>query len=98
MYWGSVSARLFRPGCGPLGFAMEITPLPLLTNRCLPSGVTRTEVGYHPTGMKPSEWLRPGAVTSNTAMLLLSALATNRVFPSGVKARLLGVEPEGRFG
>src|SRR6266545_6229254 len=73
-------------------------PFPLATSRCLPSGVTRTEVGYQPTGMKPSERLLPGALTSNTAMLLLSALATNSVFSSGDKARLFGVEPGGRPG
>jgi hypothetical protein len=57
------------------------------------SGVTRTEVGYQPTGIKPSarEW--PMLLTSNTATLLLQALATNSFRPSGDSARLLGVEP-----
>src|SRR5205823_9203887 len=87
-----------RPGCGPLRFALEMIPLPLATRRRLPSGVSRTEVGYQPTGMKPSERLWPGALTSNTATLLLSAFATNNVFSSGDKARLFGVEPGGRAG
>src|SRR5437667_9111472 len=73
-------------------------PFPLATNRRLPSGVTRTEVGYQPAGMKPSERLLPATLTSNTAMLLLSAFATNRIFSSGDRARLFGVEPGGRPG
>src|SRR5882672_4889792 len=80
-------------GCGPSGLAFGMTPLPLATSKCLPSVVTRTEVGYQPTGMKPSERLWPGALTSNTATMLLSALATKRVRSSGESARLLGVEP-----
>src|SRR5882672_8871004 len=32
------------PGCGPNGFAFGMTPLPLATSNCLPSGVTRTDV------------------------------------------------------
>src|SRR2546421_1561310 len=86
------------PGCGPLRFAFEMMPFPLATSRCRPSGVTRTEVGYQPTGMKPSERLLPGVRTSKTATLLLSALATNSVFPSGASARLFGVEPGGKPG
>src|SRR5215510_11967242 len=73
-------------------------PLPLATNRRLPSGVTRTEVGYQPTGIKPSERLLPATLTSNTARLLLSAFATKRVFSSGESAKLFGVEPGGRLG
>src|SRR2546427_10691887 len=69
-------------------------PFPLATNRRLPSGLTRTEVGYQPTGMKPSERLLPAMLTSNTATLLLSAFATKRVFSSGDSARLFGVERE----
>ena len=30
-----------------------------------------TAVGYHPTGIKPVEWLDPGWLTSNTARQLL---------------------------
>src|SRR5439155_24643075 len=86
------------PGCGPLRLALEITPLPLATNNRLPSGVTRTEVGYQPTGIKPSERLRPGVLTSKTATILLSALATKRVFSSGVRATLFGVDPGGALG
>src|SRR5438105_964847 len=83
----------FRPGCGPLGLAFEISPLPLATKSWRPSCVTRTEVGYQPTGMNPREWLCPRLLTSNTAMLLLQALATNNFVSSGDSARLLGVEP-----
>src|SRR3982750_1565326 len=88
---------LFTPGCGPSGLALEMIPLPLATSRCLPSGVTRTEVGYQPTGMNPNERLLPGELTSNTATILLSAIATNSVCSSGVNARLFGVEPGGAF-
>src|ERR1041385_3680058 len=87
-----------RVGCGPWRLAFEMIPLPFATNRYLPSGVTRTDVGYQPTGMKPSERLRPGAATSKTATLLLSALATNRVFSSGDNAKLFGVDPGGNPG
>src|SRR5262249_10147038 len=73
-------------------------PFPLVTSRRLPSGVTRTDVGYQPTGIKPSERLLPGALTSNTAILLLSAFATKSVFSSGDNARLFGVEPGGSPG
>lgn len=34
--------------------------MPLATSKCFPSGVTRTEMGYQPTGMKPKERLFPG--------------------------------------
>src|SRR3954452_10577713 len=98
MYSSIVPAAFFFPGCGPLRLALELNPLPLVTSSCLPSGVTRTEVGYHPTGMKPMGRLRPSLLTSKTARLLLQALATNRVCSSGVDARLLGVEPGGVFG
>src|SRR6266850_5603499 len=83
MYCTAGSAELLTPGWGPSGFALEMVPLPLATSRCLPSGVTRTEVGYQPTGIKPSERLLPGALTSKTAIMLLSAFATKRVRSSG---------------
>ncbi len=92
------SLRELMPGWGPSGLALEMAPLPLATSRCLPSGVTRTDVGYQPTGMNPSERLLPGVLTSNTATRLLSALATNSVRSSGESARLLGVEPGGACG
>src|SRR6478609_9384387 len=60
IYSTTVLVWLRIPGCGPSGFAREPRPLPLAMSRCLPLGVTRTEVGYHPAGMKPSEWLLPG--------------------------------------
>src|ERR1035441_374097 len=86
------------PGCGPRGLALGVRPLPLATSRCLPSGVTRTDVGYQPTGMNPSERLLPGFSTSKTATVLLSAFATKSVFSSGDSARLFGVDPGGAFG
>src|SRR5437867_1058742 len=82
-----------RPGCGPLRFALGMTPLPLATSNRLPSGVARTHVGYHPVGMKPSERLLPGSETSNSATTLMFALATYNRFSSGESARLFGVEP-----
>ncbi len=96
MYWVLVPFFLF--GCGPFGFANDVRPLPFATSNCRPSGVTRTEVGYQPTGMNPSEWLRPIEVTSKTATSLLHALATNSFVSSGDSARLLGVLPGGASG
>src|SRR5439155_23784973 len=89
---------LFTPGCGPSGLALGIIPFPFAIKRCFPSGVTRTEVGYHPAGMKPSARLLPGALTSKTATALLSALATKSICSSGDSARLFGVEPGGDCG
>src|SRR5580658_1955947 len=87
----------------PLVFAfgildLVVAPLPLATSSLRPSGVTRTEVGYHPTGMKPQEALLPRWMTSKTAMALMLALATKSVFSSGESARLLGVAPGGASG
>src|ERR1041384_6290416 len=98
MYCSIVPAGFFTPGCGPGGLGLDVRPWPFATSKWRPSGVTRTEVGYHPTGMNPSGRARPSRLTSNTATSLLQALATNRVFSSGVRARLLGVEPGGDFG
>src|ERR1019366_6912936 len=92
------SLERLTPGCGPSGLALGVIPLPLATSRCLPSGVTRTDVGYQPTGMKPSERLLPGFSTSKTATGLLSALATKSILSSGESARLFGVDPGGAFG
>src|ERR1039457_4297518 len=86
------------PGWGPWGLALEERPLPLATSRCRPSGVTRTDVGYQPTGMNPSERLFPGFATSKTATMLLLAFATKSIFPSGDSARLFGVDPGGAWG
>src|SRR5260221_8241456 len=83
----------FLPGTGPFGSAFDVKPFPFATSRRLPSGVTRTEVGYHPTGINPRDRLAPMAEMSNTATLLLHAFATNKVFSSGDNARLFGVEP-----
>src|SRR5215472_1212291 len=90
--------ELLIPGCGPSGLANDVIPFPFATNRCLPSGVTRTDVGYQPTGINPRERLFPGVLTSKTATVLLSAFATNNVRSSGDSARLLGVEPGGAWG
>ena len=58
-----------------------------------------TDVGYQPTGTHPSTLLRsPGFVTSTTATVLLSALATSSLVPSGDRARLFGVVPTGALG
>ena len=98
MYCTVASVLTLTPGCGPSGLALEVSPLPLATSRCLPSGVTRTDVGYQPTGMNPSDRLLPGVPTSKTATTLLSALATKSICSSGESARLLGVEPGGACG
>src|SRR5262245_29022401 len=89
---------LLIPGCGPIGLATGMTPLPLATNRLFPSGVTRTDVGYHPTGMKPSDRLLPGTLTSKTATILLFAFAMKSIVSSGDRATLFGVEPGGDCG
>ena len=93
-----VAGGLRLPGCGPFRFGFEIRPLPLATSNCLPSGVTRTDVGYQPTGINPSGRLFPEFETSKTARLLLQALAIKSSAPSGDKARLFGVEPGGDAG
>src|SRR5438445_1381066 len=85
-------------GFGPSGFARDSIPLPLATRICLSSGVNRTEVGYQPAGMKPSERLLPRSVTSIIATLLLSALATSSALPLDERARLFGVLPVGASG
>src|SRR5215212_10111903 len=87
-----------RPIAGPLRLLLEINPLPFATNNFLPSGVTRTLVGYQPTGMNPSDVLLPGLLTSNTATVLMFAFATKRCFSSGERAREFGVLPGGEFG
>ncbi len=98
MYSTTELVWLLTPGCGPRGFAREALPLPFATRSCLPSGVTRTEVGYQPTGIKPSERLLPGVLTSKTATTLLSAFATNSMLSSRERARLFGVEPKRASG
>src|SRR3954452_23069382 len=95
MYWTVGLLLLFTPGCGPRGLALGMIPLPLAMSNRLPSGVTRTEVGYQPAGMKPKGRLLPGIVTSKTATVFTFALATKSVFSSGERARLFGVEPGG---
>src|ERR1051325_5044977 len=87
-----------RPAAGPLRLLFEINPLPFATNSFFPSGVTRTLVGYQPTGMNPSDVLLPGLLTSNTATALMFAFATKRCFSSGESAREFGVLPVGESG
>ena len=48
--------------------------------------------------MKPRDAARPGVVTSTTATVLLSALATSSVLPSGESASAFGVDPGGACG
>ena len=85
-------------GCGPRGFAAGARPLPLSTSTRAPFASNATPVGYQPVGTKPRKRLSPGRVTSTTATVLLSALATSRVDPSGESARAFGVEPGGALG
>jgi len=40
------------PAADHCGSLSRLIPFPLATSKCRPSGVTRTEVGYQPTGMK----------------------------------------------
>ena len=73
------------------------SPLPL-TTKIAPSGANPAAVGYQPVGMKPRETEAPGRDTSNTASVLLSALATSSVLPSALSASPFGVDPAGMFG
>ena len=98
MYSVTDSGGTLSPGLGPFGFAFEIKPFPLATSNRRPSAVTRTDVGYHPTGMKPNDRLFPGVATSKTATVLISAFATKSRDSSGDRARLLGVLPGGECG
>ena len=91
-------AALAQPISPPPLHHVSVSGTALCGTRYLPSGVTRTEVGYQPAGMKPKERLFPGWLTSNTATALLSALATNKSSSSGERARLFGVEPGGAWG
>src|SRR5205807_3680010 len=79
-------------------FGLDPSPSPQPTSRILPSGVTASEVGYQPVGMKPFTWLRSRSAMSMTATQLLSALATKSVCPSGVTASASGVLPSGDRG
>ncbi len=95
MYW---VPSLGPTGCGPRGFAAGARPLPLRTSTRSPFASKATPVGYQPVGTNPRKRLSPGRVTSTTATVLLSALATSRVDPSGESASAFGVEPGGAFG
>ena len=55
-------------------------------------------MGYQPVGINPILELNPFFVTSNTAKLLLSALATYNLDSVSFKASPLVVEPLGAFG
>src|SRR5262245_43503914 len=85
-------------GLGRCRLARGTRPLPLAIRIRSPFGTNRTQVGYQPAGMIPSDAPLPGRLTSKTATLLLSALATRSARPSGERARLLGVLPFGAFG
>src|SRR5262249_49699488 len=87
-----------RFGRGPCGLDADRVPLPLATYSRLSAGLKRTDVGYQPTGMKPSGWALPRSATLKTATLLLSALATNSIWPAGVRHRLLGGLPTAAAG
>ena len=54
-------------------------------------------VGYQPTGIKPFDFVRPGTETSNTARLLLSALATYNLLSLAESASPFEVDPAGEF-
>ena len=96
--YSSFFTIFFSSGLGPLRLALEVKPLPLATKMQSAAAEIRTEVGYQPTGKKPSERLCPRCETSKTATLLASALATHSVLPFGARARLSGVLPLGTFG
>src|SRR5262245_30109455 len=86
------------PGWLPRGLACDVRPFPLRIRICLPLPVNIAAVGYQPVGIKPFTVLAPGVVTSTTATLLLSALATSSVAPSGDRPNPLGVVPAGASG
>src|SRR5215472_9097606 len=92
LYCASMGAL---PDCGPRGFGSPVSPLPSSTNSRRPSRSNSTLVGYQPTGIQPSTLDLPGADTSATVTVLLSAFATSSVFPSGDNARPFGVDPAG---
>ena len=71
-------------------------PLPLATHSLFP--ITRTAVGYQPTGINPVGTLCPCFFISNTAIQLLSAFAINKSCFLGCSAILLEVDPLGEFG
>src|SRR4051812_11655564 len=99
--WPMYSFTLFGGGAvgiGPLRLGFETSPLPLAKYTFLSSGLKRTDVGYQPVGMKPSDLALARSETLNTDRLLASALATNNIWPSGVRARLFGVLPLGADG
>src|SRR6186997_1426967 len=83
-------SRRIPPGCGPRGFGSLVSPLPFRTKKRDPSRANMTVVGYQPTGTHPSTLLPHGLVTSTTATVLLSALATSSRVPSRDNARLFG--------
>src|SRR5215207_1960929 len=94
--WCRLTVCCVDRGLGPHGFAIEINPFPFVTHNFPP--IIFTLDGYHPTGIKPLEELRPGEETSNTAIQLLSTLATYNVFSSSLSVTPLVVEPLGALG
>ncbi len=93
MYCGAVA--LGATGAGRAGSPRPARPLPLRTRTRLPVRVER-DARRVPAGRDEArKRLSPGRVTSTTATVLLSALATSRVAPSGDSASAFGVEPGG---
>src|SRR5580692_5219040 len=85
------TVSLYPVGLGPWGLGSEENPLALATYSF--ESMTRTTLGYQPVGTNPSDLLEPGALTSNTARQLLSALATYNVLSSAARATELLVVP-----
>src|SRR5436190_24079452 len=65
-----MTAGALLPGLSPCRLAFEMPPLPFATKSLFPSGDTRTEVGYQPVGINPSERALPTSSTSKTASVL----------------------------
>src|SRR5262245_49455197 len=76
----------------------DVRPLPLRTNTRALSRLINAAVGYHPVGMNPWTSLRFGSLTSTTATVLLSALATTSRVSSGDRLTAFGVDPGGASG
>ena len=68
----------------------------MVTNKVLPTIFKL--VGYQPVGIKPILELNPFFVTSKTAKLLLSALATYNLDSFSLNANPFVVDPFGAFG
>ena len=91
-----ITSSFGRTGEGPKAFGFDENPFPLATHNFLL--ITRTEVGYQPTGINPFATLSPGSSTSKTAIQLLFAFAKYKRLLIASKLKLLVVEPLGAFG